>query len=48
MAEINKAVKGTADLLPAESYKWQYAERKMIDIAGLFGYDEIRVPVFEH
>ncbi len=48
MAEINKAVKGTADLLPADSYKWQYAERKMIDIAGLFGYDEIRVPVFEH
>ena len=48
MAEINKAVKGTADLLPADSYKWQYAERKMIDIAGLFGYNEIRVPVFEH
>ena len=48
MAEINKAVKGTADLLPEESYKWQYAERKMIDIAGLFGYKEIRVPIFEH
>ena len=41
-------MKGTADLLPSESYKWQYAERKMIEIAGLFGYDEIRVPVFEH
>lgn len=48
MAEINRAVKGTADLLPADSYKWQYAERKMIEIAGLFGFEEIRVPVFEH
>ncbi len=48
MSEINKAVKGTADILPDESYKWQYAERKLIETAGLFGFEEIRVPVFEH
>lgn len=48
MAEINRAIKGTADLLPSDSYKWQYAERKMIETAGLFGFEEIRVPVFEH
>ena len=48
MAEINKAIRGTQDVLPEESYKWQYVEGKMIEIAGLFGFKEIRVPVIEH
>ena len=48
MAEINKAPRGTNDVLPGESYKWQFVEQKLIDTAGLYGFKEIRVPVFEH
>ncbi len=42
------APKGTADILPDESYKWQYVERKIRDICSRFGFCEIRTPVFEH
>ncbi len=48
MAEINRAVKGTNDILPSDSYKWQFVENKMLETARLFGFSEIRVPVFEH
>ena len=48
MAEINRAVKGTNDILPAESGRWQLVERRMLDTARLYGFNEIRVPVFEH
>lgn len=48
MAEINRAVKGTNDILPSESYKYQFVEGKMLEVASLYGFREIRVPVFEH
>ncbi|MBR3594058.1 MAG: histidine--tRNA ligase [Clostridia bacterium] len=48
MAEINKAPRGTCDVLPQDSAKWQYVEDKMIETAKIFGFSEIRVPVFEH
>ena len=48
MSEINRAIKGTADVLPEDSYKWQFVEGKMLKTAKLFGFKEIRVPVFEH
>ena len=48
MAEINHAVKGTNDILPAESGRWQFVEQRMLDTARLYGFNEIRVPVFEH
>ncbi len=48
MAEINRAVKGTNDILPADSHNWQFVEGKLLDIARLYGFKEIRVPVFEH
>ncbi len=48
MAEINRAVKGTNDILPTESYKYQFVEGKMLEVASLYGFREIRVPVFEH
>ena len=44
MAETIKAIKGTNDVVPADSYKWQYVERKMLETAALFGYREIRIP----
>lgn len=48
MSEINRAVKGTNDILPIDSQKWQFVEGKMLEIARMFGFEEIRVPVFEH
>ncbi len=48
MAEINRAVKGTNDILPNEVYKWQFVENRMLETARMFGFEEIRVPVFEH
>lgn len=48
MAEINKAPRGTCDVLPQDSAKWQYVEEKMLETARMFGFSEIRVPVFEH
>ena len=40
--------KGTKDLLPSESYKWQFVEQKVKDIFENSGFREIRVPVFEY
>lgn len=48
MALVTKAIKGTQDLLPNDSYKNRYVEQTMLDIASKFGYKEIRTPVFEH
>ena len=45
---ITKAPKGTMDIMPDESYKWQYIENEMRKIAREFGTREIRTPVFEH
>lgn len=40
--------KGTKDVLPSDSYKWQYVEGVCRDLAKRFGLKEIRTPVFEH
>ncbi len=45
---ITKAPKGTEDLLPKDSHRWQFLEEKFQSIARLYGYKEIRVPTFEH
>ncbi len=45
---ITKAPKGTEDLLPHDSYRWQYLEKKFKEVCDNFGYHEIRVPTFEH
>lgn len=41
-------VKGTKDVLPQESYKWQYVENAAREVARLFCAREIRTPVFEY
>ncbi len=48
MALITNAIKGTLDLLPKESYKTQYIEAAVREIAENFGFYEMRTPVFEH
>ena len=45
---LTQAPRGTRDVLPTESYRWQYLENKMRDAAALAGYREVRTPVFEH
>ncbi len=47
MAQIT-APRGTADILPAESWKWQTVERIARNLAALYHYAEIRTPIFEH
>ncbi|MGN0489512.1 MAG: histidine--tRNA ligase [Ruminococcus sp.] len=48
MALITKKIKGTEDVLPKQSYRWQFVENIMREEAGKFGFKEIRTPVFEH
>ena len=45
---LTQAPKGTQDLLPQASHRWQRIEKSMRDICALAGYREIRTPVFEH
>ena len=40
--------KGTKDVLPSQSYKWQYVENTAREVARVFNLKEIRTPVFEH
>ena len=40
--------RGTSDVLPSESYKWQYIENKLSSVCKRFGYAETRTPTFEH
>ena len=39
--------RGTQDILPEESKKWQYIEDKLRKISDSFCYEEIRTPMFE-
>lgn len=40
--------KGTQDILPAETKKWQYLENEIRNICDVYGLKEIRTPIFEH
>ncbi len=42
-----KNVRGTRDILPDESYKWQYIEERVRKIFEVYNYKEIRTPIFE-
>ena len=42
------APRGTRDILPDETPKWEYVEAKFREICALYGYKEIRTPTFEH
>lgn len=43
-----KAPRGTYDILPPDSAKWQHVEKVIKSTVDLFGYKEIRTPIFEH
>jgi len=40
--------KGTKDVLPQDSYKWQFLEETARKTSQIFNLREIRTPVFEH
>lgn len=40
--------KGTKDVLPDQSYKWQFIEKTAREVAKAFHIKEIRTPVLEH
>ena len=42
-----KAIKGTRDIFSPEVEKWQFAERKIREICAIYGYEEVRTPLFE-
>ncbi|MGE5314280.1 MAG: histidine--tRNA ligase [Acidobacteriota bacterium] len=44
---ILKSIKGTKDILPAESLRWQHVEQVVRDVFHRFNYKEIRTPMFE-
>ena len=48
MALLTKAPRGTQDVTPKESAKWQALEQLLDETAAHYGYREIRTPVFEH
>ena len=43
-----QAPKGTRDILPEESYRWQHVEALIRGICYKYGLSEARTPVFEH
>ena len=42
-----QAIRGTRDLLPAETELWNRVEQSAREVFGTFGFGEIRTPIFE-
>jgi histidyl-tRNA synthetase len=45
---LTQAPRGTRDVLPQDSGKWQFVESIMREVAALHGLREVRTPTFEH
>jgi histidyl-tRNA synthetase len=43
-----RAPRGMQDILPDATGRWQWVEARMRDLAGRYGYREIRTPIVEH
>lgn len=42
-----KGIKGVKDLLPEETPRWRFVEESARQWAGRYGFQEIRIPIFE-
>ncbi len=42
-----KAPRGTHDVLPSEAHRWRHLESTFAGLVNLYGYTEVRTPVFE-
>ena len=45
---LTNAPKGTKDMMPDQAYKWHYIEEAFAEICRVYGFQEIRTPMFEH
>ncbi len=43
-----RAVKGTKDIFPGEIASWKHIEKVIHRVADLYGFQEVRTPVFEY
>ncbi|MEH6568585.1 MAG: histidine--tRNA ligase [Halioglobus sp.] len=43
-----RAIRGMSDILPDETFLWQYIEKTVREVVASCGYGEIRFPVVEH
>ncbi|MCX7879151.1 MAG: histidine--tRNA ligase [Ignavibacteria bacterium] len=41
------SIRGTKDILPEEIPVWHFVEKKLHEVSNLFGFSEIRLPIFE-
>ncbi|MBX5476165.1 MAG: histidine--tRNA ligase [Clostridia bacterium] len=48
VALLTSRPRGTADIVPPESARWQSLEAVAREVCRLYGYAEIRTPTFEH
>ena len=42
-----RAVRGVHDILPSEGETWRRVERTAREVFDAYGYEEIRLPIFE-
>ncbi len=42
-----QSIRGVKDIMPGETEKWQWVERKANIIFSRYGFNEIRPPIFE-
>ena len=42
-----RAIKGTTDILPGDIETWQFIEQAVRETMSLYGFHELRVPIFE-
>lgn len=47
MAKVVKAIRGMNDILPEESYQWEYFEQTVRQWLAAYGYRNIRTPIVE-
>lgn len=45
---LTNAPRGTKDILPEQIGNWLEVEKKIREICKVYGYEEIRTPIFEH
>ena len=45
---IIRSIKGTQDILPDQSHRWQALETAIRNTMDRYRYKEIRTPAFEH
>lgn len=43
-----KAPRGVNDILPGDSFKWQFIRQKTEQLFAQYNYEEIMLPIFEH